>query len=1574
MPMDPILRWLRPNLKSGVVILFSMLLLTPVICLNIFEVSLGINSQDDSIFPNEYITRAIGQTWPMFGKDKNHSHMAEPVTKGIYVPTRKWDHWFSSISGNRIDSWATTIGNFTPNIVGAYDRNVKHVVYGENGYIYLSDGGTGEVAWRLNADQSDGNDNDNDTIRTAPTLGYFNDNSLLDIIIGTTDGNLYMYEPEIIYDKDNGYSYSTNNVYSEKVWEVKIGENFTQSSPVIGNLDGDTFPDILVSSGDNLSAISGITGTPLWNRTLPGNLVSSPVIYKDGQKKRVLVNTFRQMDLNYSAWFFDGETGTVLDWIYFDLGITLLNVYLLTSPAVGFLDGVSDTNSDLIICTPSEFMITGITNGRVYVYNQNRTLKWSTAQPRITNITGQIDATPAVGDLDGDGIPEIVIVSYFGLDSIGHITHVYAFHGNNGSLLWEITKDTIGAPQPLFTNERAISSPVLADVNTDGYLDVMFATSPDLYAVSGTNGSTLWDISLPGTGRQLWSTPAAGDIDNDGFLDVVLEGAAISHVIIDLTLSPSDFYLSEENIIENQPVTIHTIVHNNGSATANNVKLSFFDNDTLIGNATANGIPGHGSREILLDWTPTEDGLRKLKVVLDPEGTIEETNELNNEQIMIVNVLPSYPDLTIENVQYYRGDGKEVDNKNTHLIEGEEAQIKIYAGNIGDDEAQNIVIRALDGSSPIGTDKKLSLLDIQETKNVSYTWKNPTSGNHELNFTISLENTGQELNLSNNYHLVQIMVNSKVPANPEFYCKGVVYQPDNITRAAGIDVEFTNNRTGSRITTTTNDTGFYSKDVSTLMGKYQEGDEIRIYATDGENATSIIFRIYSEDRERFDNITLIQVPNYAISISVDDGSKEIVPNGEVQYKLTVTNRGNFENTVNLSLSEIINVDTNQEMENWDASLNQYSLSDIPPKGSKFAILTLESPAKRSEARAKDQVLVAVTAQSIYDSSQMDIVGMTTTVSRIYEFTIQVDKSTYRLNPLENRSVKFDLMVTNVGNDDDTLIFDMTTPSGWVAKFNDSIDLAIDEEKNIELLLTSDEDIPAGLYSFTFNLSSIDKKGNTSKVLTVEILRPDLSFVGNITMTPSIPKLSELITFEAIILNSGTAAIDMFIVELWIKGSIYRSKQIFNLSSGEQIIETFNWTPISIGKYTLEFKLDPYGYLIESDTDNNLQTLDLEFYADLGLLDAPMFSNARPFEGEKVKITVTIENLGNVDINDNFYVDFYDGDPDTGGWLFAQYEVVEEITVGSDIDISLDWTARGAREHTIFIEANTEHDIVEIDYENNIVQKTIIVEKKPSEEEDYSLLIIIIFIIAIILIIFLVITPSKQPLGKEKGKTKPTPKGAGKKEEISAKGKKVKRPKKKPGKRVEVEEEAEVDKEAKPADKVKFKVVDEEELKGVEEAAGVSDEEGAPVEVAEEEKVPITPEPAAGFAEKLRGGISNLVSGRWLPMSKTRSGRDLEEAEEGVETDEEELAVDEETIEEVAELEEVEPEVGEDELAEIEVAEVEVVGGEPVDELEPEEVSELGELDELDLDEETEEEGKKRKKEPGWDYSSWIGIR
>ena len=138
---------------------------------------------------------------------------------------------------------------------------------------------------------------------------------------------------------------------------------------------------------------------------------------------------------------------------------------------------------------------------------------WPKATPNTDGFVG-VYGTPAIGDINGDGAPEIVTGCY------GHYIYAWCF---NGTLLPGF---------PFDTKDTIWSSPALADIDRDGLKEIIIGGDS-----TGGNGWTypagglLWVLNGDGsvqpgfpqcTPEVLWSSPAVADINNDGWLEIVI--------------------------------------------------------------------------------------------------------------------------------------------------------------------------------------------------------------------------------------------------------------------------------------------------------------------------------------------------------------------------------------------------------------------------------------------------------------------------------------------------------------------------------------------------------------------------------------------------------------------------------------------------------------------------------------------------------------------------------------------------------------------------------------------------------------------------------------------------------------------------------------------------------------------------------------------------------------------------------------------------------------------------------------------------------------------------------------------
>jgi hypothetical protein len=189
-----------------------------------------------------------------------------------------------------------------------------------------------------------------------------------------------------------------------------------------------------------------------------------------------------------------------------------------SSPAVGDLD--NDGIPDIVVGYGStiESATSGSTVGGVRAYRRNGTVLWSRVSGDFDGDTlaDAVMSTPAIGDVDGDGLPE---VAWGSLDA-----HIYLVRGANGT-------DKAGWPR--FVRDTIFSSPALADLDGDGKPEVIIgadahAEGPPYNTPDGgcLHALRYDDTELPGfpkcIDQVIVSSPAVGDIDGNGKPEIVV--------------------------------------------------------------------------------------------------------------------------------------------------------------------------------------------------------------------------------------------------------------------------------------------------------------------------------------------------------------------------------------------------------------------------------------------------------------------------------------------------------------------------------------------------------------------------------------------------------------------------------------------------------------------------------------------------------------------------------------------------------------------------------------------------------------------------------------------------------------------------------------------------------------------------------------------------------------------------------------------------------------------------------------------------------------------------------------------
>ncbi|MEX1363949.1 MAG: VCBS repeat-containing protein [Nannocystaceae bacterium] len=177
------------------------------------------------------------------------------------------------------------------------------------------------------------------------------------------------------------------------------------------------------------------------------------------------------------------------------------NVFVVVTPLVANLTD-DDGNGTIDLCDIPDIVVvawpTLFSPATMYVLDgATGAMHFSMAQQV------EFSVAPALGDIDGDGLPEIVTAD--------PTAHLMAFE-HDGSLKWTSASTWNGA---------SIGAIALADMDNDG--DVEIIAGNQLY---DHNGTLLWTATQPAGSN---SATAAADLDGDGDLEMVLGASAFHH-------------------------------------------------------------------------------------------------------------------------------------------------------------------------------------------------------------------------------------------------------------------------------------------------------------------------------------------------------------------------------------------------------------------------------------------------------------------------------------------------------------------------------------------------------------------------------------------------------------------------------------------------------------------------------------------------------------------------------------------------------------------------------------------------------------------------------------------------------------------------------------------------------------------------------------------------------------------------------------------------------------------------------------------------------------------------------------
>ncbi len=291
----------------------------------------------------------------------------------------------------------------------------------------------------------------------APAVGDIDGDGLPEIVVNTVNGMVWAWNADGTEVRDGDANPATQGIFYVR---AGAGGEWSRSGPTLVDLDGDDRRDIVFGTKNDATGIRRLmalrhdgTNVPGFPRTVSGAVdcdIAAGDLDGDGQVELVLFDNWRYL---YAV----RANGTDYPGFPRLMPYAASNQWV-TSPALADLDGDGWLE---IVYTPNA---TGLSSKLVVV--STKTSDGTSGQVRPgwpVDLPGSSEASPVVGDLDGDGTPEIV--QGIGGGDVGAPYNLYVYHADGQPMS--------GFPVTLTGPVR--TSPVITDLDLDGDVDLVYA-------------------------------------------------------------------------------------------------------------------------------------------------------------------------------------------------------------------------------------------------------------------------------------------------------------------------------------------------------------------------------------------------------------------------------------------------------------------------------------------------------------------------------------------------------------------------------------------------------------------------------------------------------------------------------------------------------------------------------------------------------------------------------------------------------------------------------------------------------------------------------------------------------------------------------------------------------------------------------------------------------------------------------------------------------------------------------------------------------------------------------------------
>lgn len=655
------------------------------------------------------------------------------------------------------------------------------------------------------------------------------------------------------------------------------------------------------------------------------------------------------------------------------------------------------------------------------------------------------------------------------------------------------------------------------------------------------------------------------------FIEKVEDGEKLKQLSVsflpDLKILEDDISVRPESPSLDLATAVNATINNVGHEDSGNFKAELWANSNKVDTVDVTSIPVGGFGNVTFDWTPDELGFITIEVRLDPGTAVEEYLEDNNVASVEVEVTEARPDLMIRASYVVAPDEVSVETT---------ATIGFKVRNDGNREAEDVVVRVIDGATPIGDDISFDTIASGEFGEGSVSWTPESKGFHTIIILVDPDDDISELSESNNDASVLInVIKPDYSFNMKLFTSVIEIKPNE---TVAHDMELKN--TGNEEDTIDLEVLSVPDGWSVTLDKYGHSLDpgrkatVKIIITSPLNAGAGQFQDIeitgvSDGDPDFEQalslpIDVLEVAGASLLIKNDEKSLEGDPGDTITCQFKVTNTGNAPDRFDISV---------KSEKQWSTTIDGATVSMELAQGEHTTVTVKTVIPDTASGGDEDTVTLAVVSNLDPDYEAES--ELTIKCIRIRDIKLSVLPLEQSVEPVKTGF--FTAVVANNGNIREELTFELNStpefPGDWVVNLYPNTIVEPNDSENVNFTIR----VPRGAremeYYITLIVTSAEGVELTAD-FTLTVLRVyDLSI--EVVSVSDVVKAGENLTYTVTVQNRGneeeTVTLELVNTDSALTPAFSEDEITLGPEESKEITLTIESDRKAKGTYTFEVK-------------------------------------------------------------------------------------------------------------------------------------------------------------------------------------------------------------------------------------------------------------------------------------------------------------------------------------------------------------------------------------------------------------------